>query len=114
LEDLRKYIQEGTPKLKESKPGTVLFLAYTSQDGGEVSFLHVFPNAQAMDDHLLGVAERTQSAYGLIQPRSFEIYAKPSSESLEIMKQNAAQAGAQLIISADFLDGYLRLKEGGH
>lgn len=114
LEDLRKLSQESTPKLKESKPGTVVFLAYTSEDGGEVSFLHVFPNAQAMDDHMLGVAERTQSAYGMIQPRSFEIYGKPSRESLEMMKQSAAQAGAELIISADYLDGYLRLKGGKH
>lgn len=110
LEDLRKYSQQSTPKLKESKPGTVGFLAYTSEDRGEVSFLHVFPDAQAMDDHMLGAAERAQSAYELIKPRSFEIYGKPSSKSLEMMKQIAAQAGAELVISADYLDGYLRLK----
>jgi quinol monooxygenase YgiN len=113
LEALQKYHQEGTPRLQEGKPGTIVFLAYTSEDGGEVSFLHVFPDSQAMDHHLEGAGERAEPAYELIQPQSFEIYGKPGAGALEMMKQTAAQAGAELHISADYLGGFLRLKGGG-
>jgi quinol monooxygenase YgiN len=112
LEALRKYNQQGSPHLQEGKPGTIGFLTYTSEDGGEVSFLHVFPAAQAMDHHMQGASERAKSAYEFIQPQSFEVCGNPSNETLGAMKRTAAQSGADLHISADYLGGFLHL-EGG-
>jgi hypothetical protein len=45
--------------IERDKPGTVAFLPYTDD---ELSIVHVFPDAAAIDDHLEGVNERVAEA----------------------------------------------------
>jgi quinol monooxygenase YgiN len=109
MEAFRKVQEEITPLLKEQKPDTVLFLSYVGDDGGEVSFLHVFPDAEAMDIHFQGAEERSKKAYEFMQPKSMEIYGSPSDGVLETMKQ-IAESGVKVSIDTDYLGGFLRLK----
>jgi quinol monooxygenase YgiN len=111
LEALRNLHQEVVELIEEQKPDTLVFLAYVDEDAGEVSFVHVFPDAESMDTHIQGAAERSKKAYEFMQPRGFEIYGKPSAWVLEMMEQTA-RSGATLSISTDHLGGFLRLKSG--
>jgi quinol monooxygenase YgiN len=111
LETLREISQKTVKLLKEQKPDTVLFLAYVSDDGSEVSFLHVFPDAQAMDIHFQGAEERSKKAYEFIESLSMEIYGSPSDMVLESMKK-IAESGVKVSIDTDYLGGFLRLKSG--
>ena len=86
LEALRDHSKGTMQLLREQKPDTVVFLAYASDDSKEVSFLHVFPDAEAMDTHFVGAAERSKRAYEFMQPKSMEIYGSPSDGVLEMMK----------------------------
>jgi quinol monooxygenase YgiN len=111
LDALRKVHQERTQLLREQKPATIVFLAYAGEDGGQVSFVHVFPDAEAMDIHFQGADERSKQAYEFMQPKSMEIYGSPNDGVLEMMKQ-IAESGVSVSIDTDYLDGFLRLKSG--
>jgi hypothetical protein len=87
-----------------------LFLAYLDEEGTEVSFLHAFPDAEAMDIHFEGVDERVAAAYQYLEPRGWEIYGRPSEEALESMRQAAAAAGVSLTVLPEHLGGSVRLQ----
>lgn len=111
LEPLREYSPKTIQLLQEQKPETVVFLSYVNYDGSEVSFLHVFPDAEAMDVHFEGAEERSKRAYEFMQPQSMEIYGSPSDSVLESMKR-IAESGVRVSIDSDYLGGFLRLKSG--
>jgi hypothetical protein len=111
LDAFRKFNQEGFLLIREQKPATVALLAYAGEDGGEVSFVHVFPDAEAMDIHFQGADERSKRAYEFMRPISMEIYGSPNDGVLEMMKQ-IAESGVTVSIDTDHLGGFLRLKSG--
>jgi quinol monooxygenase YgiN len=44
--------------LQANKPRTVLFLIYLDREAETISFLHAFPDADALDVHSVGADER--------------------------------------------------------
>jgi quinol monooxygenase YgiN len=111
LDALREYSPQTIQLLQEQKPETVVFLSYVNDDGSEVSFLHVFPDAEAMDAHFEGAQERSKNAYEFMSPLSMEIYGSPSDSVREMLKQ-IAESGVKVSIDSDYLGGFLRLKSG--
>jgi hypothetical protein len=110
LPDLKRRSADVMARLREDKPQTVLFLAYLDEEGTEISFLHAFPDADAMDAHFEGVQERVAAAYQYIEPRGWEIYGRPNEGALEMMRQAAATADVSLTVLPDHLGGFLRLQ----
>jgi quinol monooxygenase YgiN len=109
LDDLKRHSADVIGRLREQKPGTVLFLAYVDEQAGEISFLHAFPDADSMDAHFEGVDERVADAYRFIEPRGWEIYGRPNEQAMETMRQAAATSGVSLTVLPDHLGGFLRL-----
>lgn len=110
LDDLRRLTSEIVAQLRDDKPATVLYLAYLDEDGTQISFLHAFPGADAMDVHFEGADERAAAAYEFLEPRGWEIYGRPSDAALESMRQAAATSGVSLTVLPDHLDGFVRLR----
>lgn len=111
LEALRQLYREASKELEATKPGTLVYLGYVSEDGSEVTFLHVFPSAEAMDLHMQGVPERARAAYELMQPVRLEIYGQPSPATLEAIRRIAG-AGVALSLNPQHLSGYIRPASG--
>ena len=111
LEEFKRSYTEGAKRLRSEKPGTVAFLAYASEGGSEVTIIHVFPDADAMDRHMEGVAERSKEAYQFIESAGFEIYGRPNDDVLQMMKQ-LARPGLPVTVRLQSLGGYLRLEPG--
>lgn len=107
FDEFRKQYEQGVGYIEAEKPETVAFLAYLNEDENEVSTVHVFADATAMDRHLEGAAERSERAAEYLEFREFEIYGSPSDEALEIMEQ-AAAGGVSLTVRPQFVGGYLR------
>ncbi len=105
LEAFRKMSLEVFPIMEASKPGTLLHYGYTSQDGSELSFVHVFPDADAMDAHFEGAGDRAESAMEYIETYRFEVYGMPSEQALGMLGQ---APGADLVIHSGGFGGYLR------
>jgi quinol monooxygenase YgiN len=110
LDDLKRLTADVVERLREEKPGTVLYLAYLDEQASEVSFLHVFPDADSMDAHFEGVKERVAAAYQYLEPQGWEIYGKPNDQAMETMRQAAASSGVALTVLPELLDGFLRLQ----
>ena len=109
LEGLERMTAEAMERLREAKPRTVLFLSYLDEEGGRISFLHAFPDADAMDEHFAGADERAAAAYEYIEPRGWEFYGKPSEQAMEGMRATAARFGVPLVVEPRFNGGFLRL-----
>jgi quinol monooxygenase YgiN len=106
---LKRLSLDTTQRLREEKPGTVLFLSYVDEDRGVISFLHAFPDADALDIHVEGSDERARAALEYIEPIGWEFYGRPSADVLETMRHAAAAAGATLTVQPEYLAGFLRL-----
>ena len=109
LEVLKGRTGEVMQRLREEKPRTVLFLSYLDEEGGRISFLHAFPDADALDEHFAGADERAAAAYEFIEPRGWELYGQTSEQVMEGMRATAERFGVPLVVEPRFNDGFLRL-----
>jgi hypothetical protein len=109
-EDITRLFQDGSQRLEADKPRTLVFLAYFNETGTQVSFLHVFADAESMDVHFEGADERGRAAYEYMDPAGWEFYGRPSPQALETMRQAATSAGVTLSVEPDYLGGFLRLR----
>jgi quinol monooxygenase YgiN len=108
LEGFRDAFAQVARALDAEKPGTLVFLAFAADDGSEVSVVHVFPDADAMGQHLQGVQERMGTAVEFIQTKGYEIYGAPSEPVLEAMRGFADAESVPLRVQSDHVGGYLR------
>jgi quinol monooxygenase YgiN len=112
LDGFRQRSEGTTKSLEAEKPATVAFLTYLSEDGTQLSIVHVFPDAGSMDAHVEGAEERAAAAYEFVEPAGWEIYGRPSDGVLEMMRRSAASASVPLVHHPEHLAGFLRLRAG--
>ena len=112
VDALKRLTLDTTDSLRSQKPRTVLFLSYVDEDRRAISFLHAFADADAMDVHFEGAAERSRAALAFIEPVGWEFYGSPSTAALETMRQTATASGATLTVHPEYLAGFLRLSSG--
>jgi quinol monooxygenase YgiN len=105
---LREMVVNMYPTLEQSLPLTVAHLAYFNEEQTEVTFIHVFPDAAAMEAHMEGAAARANTAYEYIETLGFEVYGPASEAGLRGLLK-AAAADVPLIVVPDAIGGYLRL-----
>jgi hypothetical protein len=85
---MKQLTRNVTRRLEAEKPRTVLFLSYVDVERGVASFLHAFPDTDAMDVHVEGADERSSRACELIEPLGCEIYGGPSDTALGNMRRD--------------------------
>ena len=108
LEEIRALFGAMAPQLERAKPRTSAYLAYADEQGEQLTIVHLFPDAEAMDAHFGGAEERSQGAYELFTPTGWEIYGTPSPAVLEQMTREAAEAGVPLTVLPASVGGFLR------
>jgi len=113
LTAVRQMMSHASAGIQAEKPRTLLFLAYMDADGGRISFLHAFADADSMDQHFVGSEERSRAAYEDIEPLGWEVYGRPSSAALDTLRQAAESAGVSLAVHPEYLAGFLRLEPSG-
>ena len=111
LEAVTDLARQVASALHAEKPRTVLFLSYIDAAGKVISFLHAFPDAEAMDIHSLGSDKRANAAYEYVEPLGWEVYGKPSDAALDNLRQAAASSGVTLTVHPVYAAGFLRLAE---
>ncbi len=110
-DDFRRHYRDSVPLTEANKPGTLVQLAYVSEDATEVAIVRVFPSAEAMDLQLQGADERSKAAYKFIEPTGIEIYGTPSTFAMEMMKK-VAGSGIDVSINPQFIGGFIRPRSG--
>lgn len=106
LEAFRELSEEVFSVMEAEKPGTVLHYGYLDEEATEIHFVHVFPDADAMDAHMVGAAERVGQAGQFIETFGFEIYGAPSDEALTMLRH---APGVDVEVNPDGFGGYIRL-----
>jgi quinol monooxygenase YgiN len=101
------YARRVTPEIDAAKPRTLVYLAYLDDTATRLTIIHAFGDAQAMDVHFEGAAERAAAAYEFIEPQGWEIYGRPSQGALDVMRRSAEAAGVSLTVLPDYLVGFL-------
>lgn len=111
LDGFKERNRQVAQYMEANKLGTVAFLAYLNEDGSEVSIVHLFPDAEAMEQHMEGVGDRAKRAAEFLEFQLLEVYGRPSDKVLQMMKQ-APESGVTFRITPEHLDGYTRLESG--
>ena len=111
LDALKQFAQAMTEHIHAEKPGTVAFIQYLNEDGTEQSIVHVFPDADAFDQHVEGVAERARAGFEFIEPIRREIYGMPSEKVLATMQMRPPGAPeVEFHHMPQNMGGYIRFK----
>jgi hypothetical protein len=111
LEGYKQYYRQVAEQARQNKPGTVAHIAYHNEEGTELSIIHIFPDAEAMELHMKGVDELAKQAYEYVEILSFEIYGQPTEAILERMTQIVG-SGIAVNIRPQLIGGYIRFKPG--
>jgi len=111
FEDFDRHYRESLPATEAGKPGTLVQLAFVSDDLTEVSILRVFPNVEALDKQLQGADERAKKTYQFIEPIDIKIYGNPGSYAMEMMKK-VAGAGIEVKLMPRCIGGFIRPQSG--
>jgi hypothetical protein len=107
LDAFMQHYQESIPHTQAAKPGTLVQLAYVSEDETEVDIVRLFPDAEALDQQLQGSDDRSKLTYQFIEPTHIEIYGSPNDHALEMMKK-VAGSGISVSIKPRFTGGFIR------
>jgi hypothetical protein len=104
---VKKMTEEVLPALEAGKPRTVFQHFYLSEDGTRLKAIHIFPDAEAMDLHVVGADERAGHASEFMEPEGYEVYGTPSEGFLGVMDRMGG--AALLTVWPGQLGGYMRL-----
>lgn len=111
LDGFKQHAQMVREHIKANKPGTVAFLQYLNEEETELSIVHVFPDAEAYDRHLDGLAERAKGAFEFIEPIRRELYGMPNGQALAMSKPLDG-SGIGFDHKDKLMGGYIRLTPG--
>ena len=98
-----------TDQLRVDKPLTAAFLCFLTEDRRELTIVHVFADADAMDRHFEGSDQRASAAYQLFEQVGWEFYGRPSEQAMAAMRNAAEKTGASLRVAPEFVAGFLRI-----
>jgi hypothetical protein len=108
LDAYRQMQHEAVRALEADKPRTLAMLPYLDADGTRLTIVHLFADAESMDLHFVGAAERSAAAYEVLVPDGWEIYGTPSDQALDTMRNAAVASGVSLTLQPDYVGGFLR------
>ena len=82
------------------------------EDETELNIVHVFTDADALDKHNEGVAERARGAFEFLEPISRELYGMPSEKTLAMMTGVRPPGAPEIEVHhmPKILGGYIRFK----
>lgn len=111
FDSLMQLNQKVTEQIKANKPGTVAFLQYSNDQGTELSIIHVFPDADSFEQHIVGADTRAKTALEFIEPTRREVYGMPSDQVLAMLRP-PEESGIAFQIMPQRMSGYIRLTQG--
>jgi NAD-dependent oxidoreductase involved in siderophore biosynthesis len=111
LEGFKQFLREFFKIIEANEPRLLAINAYVNEDGTEVSFVLVHPDATSVEHHHQVAHEHTERAHRefLDAATSIQVYGKPSDVVLEKTKQLARTTGVPLSAKPEHLGGFTRL-----
>ena len=104
---LDELAAEITPRIQAEWPRTLVYLQYLGP-GDELTIIHVFGDAEAMDIHAERAKGHSPRAMALLEPLSWEIYGPAGGATRAALEGAATQAGVPLRMYPEFASGFVR------
>jgi hypothetical protein len=82
LEELKNAIGELAEFVEENEPQLISYGAHFSEDGSQISVVHVHADSASLDYHLDVAGPRFGKLADLLTLRSIQIYGEPSDKAL--------------------------------
>jgi quinol monooxygenase YgiN len=98
---------EVTPRIEAEWPLTLVYLQFLGP-GDELTIIHVFGDAEAMEIHAERAKAHSPRAMPLFEPLGWEIYGRPGEGLRAALEAAAQQAGVPLREYPEFTSGFLR------
>jgi hypothetical protein len=98
---------EVTPRIQSDWPWTLVYLHFLGPND-ELTIIHVFGDADAMDRHAEGAKAHSGRALPLFEPLGWEIYGRPGATARAALEAAAQRAGVQLRVYPEFTSGFVR------
>ena len=111
LDSFKQHAQRVREHIKANKPGTVAFHQYLNEEETELSIVHIFPDSEAYDRHLEGLAERVKGSFEFIEPIRRELYGMPNEQALA-MSRPPDGSGMVFDHKSQLMGGYIRFTPG--
>lgn len=110
LQALKQFLPEFFKAIEANEPRLLAMNAYVDEDGTEVTFVHVHPDAASMDLHEKAGHEHTERARTqfLDATTSLQVYGELSDEVLEGATR-LARSGVSLTMKPEHLGGFTRI-----
>ena len=110
IEAFKQFLPEFFKTIESNEPRVLALNAYVNQEGTEAAFVHVYPDAVAMEFHEKVAHQHTEQARTqfLEATTSLQVYGKPSHVVLE-KTRHLAGTGIPLTVKPEHLGGFTRL-----
>jgi quinol monooxygenase YgiN len=104
---LDELAAEITPRIQAEWPRTLVYLQYLGP-GDELTIIHVFGDAEAMDIHAERARGHSPRAMALLEPLGWEIYGPAGGATRAALEGAAERAGVPLWVYPEFTSGFVR------
>jgi hypothetical protein len=94
LAQLKTAIEELADFVHEHEPRLISYSVYFSEDGSEMTVVHVHVDAASLDHHLDVVGPRLEHFADLLELSSIHVYGQPSVRALAQLQDKLRTLGA--------------------
>ena len=94
LEQLKRDIRELAVFVEEHEPRLLSYNVYFSEDGTQMTVVHVHPDAASLDHHMDVAGPRFAKFGDLLTMRSIHLYGDPSEKAREQLHEKARLLGS--------------------
>ena len=98
LEQLRPAIAELAEFVQANVPRVLSYSVYFSDDGHEMTVVHVHPDAASLDDHLEIAGPRFAPFRDLVALSGITIYGRPSAQALGKLQEKLTLLGSGEVV----------------
>ena len=109
LEELKRASRELAEFVEENEPKLTSYSVYFSDDGGQVSFVHIHADSASLDYHLDVAGPRFGRFADLLTLRSIHIYGEASEKAITQLRDKVRLLGAGDVIVHAPHAGFSRL-----
>jgi hypothetical protein len=108
LEELKGAIHELAEFIEANEPQLIAYNVYISDDGSEITVMHVHADSASLDYHMDVAGPRFEGFAKLVTLSSIHIYGEPSGRALRQLHEKAQLLGSGDVIVQDLHAGFSR------
>ena len=112
--DYERFYEQLVRAVEANEPRVAAFLAFADPEGTEMTFVHVFPDARALDHHMVVLAEQMgllpddlKAVFEVMEPIRIDVYGQPGGEAAAL-DHGMMDSGVPFTSKPRYLGGFTR------